>query len=107
MATRTLKARSAALVRFSVTKRAKEVHHQFATEDSAPEPVTASTPAPVVQAPVAIAPISTAAVASIEDAPVKSVEIPTAIIAKKLKKPANEVPLSNPIKNLVGGESTL
>ena len=92
-------------------KQATEVYHRFedeiAAEDGVPEPVTASAPALVVHVPVAIAPISTATVASIEDAPVKSLEILTVTIAQKLKKPANEVPLSKSIKELVGGESTL
>ena len=91
-------------------KQAKEVHRQFedvAAEDSVPEPATASTPAPVIQAPVAISSISTAAVASIKDALVKSVEISTVIIAQKLKEPANEVPVSKSIKDFVGRKSTL
>jgi len=121
MATRTLKAKyeasddSVSRIRAILchAKHAKEVYYQFedevAADDSTSEPVTGSAPAPVivVQAPVATALTPAAAAASIEDAPVKSLEILTVIIAQKLKKPANEVPLSKSIKDLVGGKSTL
>jgi fatty acid synthase subunit alpha len=121
MATRTLKAkyeagddsvsRSRAILCHA--KHAKEVYYQFEDEvatESAPEPaVTSVTPTPVatLQAPTIVTPAPTAAAASVEDAPVKSLEILTVIIAQKLKKPANEVPLSKSIKDLVGGKSTL
>ena len=107
MATRTLKAKyeagddSVSRTRAILchAKHAKEVYYQFedevAAEDGGPEPVIASAPTPA------------AAAASVEDAPVKSLEILTVIIAQKLKKPANEVPLSKSIKDLVGGKSTL
>jgi fatty acid synthase subunit alpha len=119
MATRTLKAKyeagddsvSRTRVILCHAKHVKEVYYQFedeaAVENSAPEPATSSAPAPVVQSPVATAPTPAAAAASIEDAPVKSLEVLTVIIAQKLKKPANEVPLSKTIKDLVGGKSTL
>ena len=123
MATRTLKAKyeagddSVSRTRAILchAKHAKEVYYQFedevAAEDGGPEPVISSapTPAAVIQAPIATAPTpaAAAAAASIEDAPVKSLEILTVIIAQKLKKPANEVPLSKSIKDLVGGKSTL
>ena len=119
MATRTLKAKyeasddSVSRIRAILchAKHAKEVYYQFedevAADDTTPEPATGSAPVAVVQAPVATAPTPAAAAASIEDAPVKSLEILTVIIAQKLKKPANEVPLSKSIKDLVGGKSTL
>ena len=119
MATRTLKAKyeasddSVGRIRAILchAKHAKEVYYQFedevAADDSTPEPATGSAPVVVVQAPAATAPTPAAAAASIEDAPVKSLEILTVIIAQKLKKPANEIPLSKSIKDLVGGKSTL
>lgn len=120
MATRTLKAKyeagddsvSRARAILCHAKHTKEVYYQFEDEvatESTPEPVAASAPTPVatVQAPAVAAPTPTAAATSIEDAPIKSLEILTVIIAQKLKKPANEVPLSKSIKDLVGGKSTL
>lgn len=121
MATRTLKAKyeagddSVSRTRAILchAKHTKEVYYQFDDEvatENTPEPAATSTPAPVVaQIPVAVTltPAPAAAAASIEDAPVKSLEILTVIIAQKLKKPANEVPLSKSIKDLVGGKSTL
>jgi fatty acid synthase subunit alpha, fungi type len=120
MATRTLKAkyeagddsvcRSRAILCHA--KHTKEVYYQFDDEvaaESTPEPTAASTPTPAVavQTPVVTAPAPAAAATSIEDAQIKSLEILTVIIAQKLKKPANEVPLSKSIKDLVGGKSTL
>ncbi|KAF9648674.1 fatty acid synthase [Thelephora ganbajun] len=121
MATRTLKAKyeagddSVSRTRAILchAKNTKEVYYQFedeaAAEDRAPEPPAASVPAPIVtvQAPVTAAPAPVAAAVSVQDAPIKSLEILTVIIAQKLKKPANEVPLSKSIKDLVGGKSTL
>jgi len=92
-------------------KNTKEVYYQFEDEVAAGgdthEPAAVSAPAVSVQVPVATAPVPTAAAASIEDTPIKSLEILTVIIAQKLKKPVNEVPLSKSIKDLVGGKSTL
>ena len=121
MATRTLKAKyeagddSVCRTRAILchAKHTKEVYYQFEDEviaqDTAPEPNGDSAPVPVVavQAPTAPTPTPAAAAASIEDTPIKSLEILTVIIAQKLKKPANEVPLSKSIKDLVGGKSTL
>jgi fatty acid synthase subunit beta len=44
---------------------------------------------------------------SIEDAPIKASNIQSVIVAQKLKKKVEEVPLSKSIKDLVGGKSTL
>jgi len=122
MATRTLKAKyeagddSVSRTRAILchAKHTKEVYYQFedeiSSEGGASEQAITSAPAPtvVVQAPVASAPAPpAAAAASIEDTQIKSLEILTVIIAQKLKKPANEVPLSKSIKDLVGGKSTL
>ena len=120
MATRTLKAKyeagddsvSRARAILCHAKHAKEVYYQFDDDvaiESTPEPAAASTSAPALtlQTPVVTAPAPVAAATNIEDAPIKSLEILTVIIAQKLKKPANEVPLSKSIKDLVGGKSTL
>ncbi|EPQ52677.1 hypothetical protein GLOTRDRAFT_112049 [Gloeophyllum trabeum ATCC 11539] len=124
MATRTLKAkyeaeddsvgRSRSILCHA--KHAKEIYYQYEDEPeavsveesnadfTATEPApSASTPA-LVSAPAA-APPSVAA--SIEDVPLKASEILITVIAQKLKKKIDEVPLSKSIKDLVGGKSTL
>ncbi|KIO16925.1 hypothetical protein M407DRAFT_12583 [Tulasnella calospora MUT 4182] len=124
MATRTLKAKyeaqdgSISLVRsiFCSAKHTKEIYYQFEDEpEAAPAEATTSTPgetpsaAPVpVAAPVAVAvapPVGGAA--SIPDEPIKAIDTLRVIIAQKLKKRVDEVPLSKSIKDLVGGKSTL
>ena len=119
MATRTLKAKyeagddSVSRTRAILchAKNTKEVYYQFedevVVEDSTPGPAATSAPAPVVTVHTPVAPAPAAAATSIEDVPIKSLEILTVIIAQKLKKQANEVPLSKSIKDLVGGKSTL
>jgi len=121
MATRTLKAKyeagddSVSRTRAILchAKHTKEVYYQFEDEVVAedttptPNPVVGSVPTPVTVVQTPIAPAPAAAAASIEDAPIKSLEILTVIIAQKLKKSTNEVPLSKSIKDLVGGKSTL
>ncbi|KAG1501739.1 hypothetical protein G6F52_012434 [Rhizopus delemar] len=66
----------------------------------------ASAPAP---APVAAAAPAAAAgpAAAVSDVPVTATEILHAVIAQKLKKSIDEVPMSKAIKDLVGGKSTL
>ena len=96
-------------------KHTKEVYYQFedepeAAEAAESEPAAASPAAPVaVAAPVAAAPVAPPAggAASIEDAPLKATEVLVTIIAQKLKKKVEEVPLSKSIKDLVGGKSTM
>ncbi|ORX65028.1 hypothetical protein BCR32DRAFT_212224 [Anaeromyces robustus] len=61
--------------------------------------------APVAPAPVAAAPAAPAA--SVSDAPVTATEILRAILAQKLKKSINEIPLNKSIKELSGGRSTI
>ena len=119
MATRTLKAKyeagddSVSRTRAILchAKHTKEVYYQFedevVAEDATPEPTAPSISAPVVAVQTTVVPTPATAAASIEDAPIKSLEILTVIISQKLKKPANEVPLSKSIKDLVGGKSTL
>lgn len=121
MATRTLKAKyessddsvSCTRVILCHAKNSKEVYYQYEDEPEAPAeatpaetaPVAAATPTPVA-APVAVA-VAAGPAASIEDAPIKAIEILTVIVAQKLKKRVDEVPLSKSIKDLVGGKSTL
>jgi fatty acid synthase subunit alpha len=42
-----------------------------------------------------------------EDVPIKPIDILLVIVAQKLKKRVDEIPLSKSIKNLAGGKSTL
>lgn len=123
MATRTLKAKyetqddSVTHTRliYCHAKNPKEVYYQFedepeapaATEsDSAPAPsaVAAAAPTPVAAAPAAP---PAGAVASIDDVPLKATDILAVIVAQKLKKKVEEIPLSKSVKDLVGGKSTL
>lgn len=67
-----------------------------------------STPTAVpVAAPVAAAAAPAGGAASIVDVPLKATDVLATIIAQKLKKKVDGVPLSKSIKNLVGGKSTL
>ncbi|KAF8907276.1 fatty acid synthase [Gymnopilus junonius] len=120
MATRTLKAKyeaqdgSVSISRAILchSKNTKEIYYQY--EDAAEAPAaTEEAPAPsattavaALAAPVAIA-VPSGPVASIEDVPVKAVDILLVVVAQKLKKRIDEIPLSKSIKDLVGGKSTL
>ncbi|KAI5983403.1 hypothetical protein EDD15DRAFT_2390897 [Pisolithus albus] len=96
-------------------KNAREIYYLFedeATEaptgEPAPAPAPVAVPAPVTAAVPTPTPTTVAAAAaSIEDVPLKAGEILTSIIAQKLKKKIDEVPLAKSIKDLVGGKSTL
>ena len=95
------------------SKNTKEIYYQF-EDEAAAEPEAAATseaaPAPVAQAaaPVAAAPAASAGpAASIPDEPLKAGDTLRIIIAQKLKKSVDEVPLGKSIKDLVGGKSTL
>ena len=121
MASRTLKAkyetadgsvsRSRAILCHA--KNVKEIYYQYEDElevetpaAEAPSSEASPTPAAVpVAAPPPVA--SSGPVASIEDVPVKATEILLVIVAQKLKKKVDEVPLTKSIKDLVGGKSTL
>ncbi|TFK33214.1 fatty acid synthase [Crucibulum laeve] len=121
MATRTLKAkyeaaddsisRTRAILCHS--KNVKEIYYQYEDEPEAPETEqpSESTPAAAspaaTAAPVASAPPASGPVASIEDVPIKALDILIVIVAQKLKKKVDEVPLTKTIKDLVGGKSTL
>ena len=95
------------------SKNVKEIYYQYedevevpptdeATSDSAP-PVPAAPAAPTATASVAP---PTGPVTSIEDVPVNAIDI-LLVVAQKLKKRVDEIPLSKTIKDLVGGKSTL
>jgi len=121
MATRTLKAkyetldgsisRTRAILCHS--KNVKEIYYQYEDEAEAPPAESASDAAPSAPAAAAAptAPVAVAAptgpVASIEDVPVKAIDILLVVVAQKLKKRVDEIPLSKTIKDLVGGKSTL
>ena len=122
MATRTLKAkyetldgsisRTRAILCHS--KNVKEIYYQYEDEAEAPPAESASEAAPSAPAAAAApaaAPVAVAApagpVASIEDVPVKAIDILLVVVAQKLKKRIDEIPLSKTIKDLVGGKSTL
>ncbi|KIJ66907.1 hypothetical protein HYDPIDRAFT_174219 [Hydnomerulius pinastri MD-312] len=119
MATRTLKAKyeaqddavSRKRAILCHAKNAREIYYLFEDEVSeAPAPSPEATPAAPIAAPaptlVAAAPPAGGA-AAIEDVPLKAGDILLAIIAQKLKKKVEEVPLTKTIKDLVGGKSTL
>jgi fatty acid synthase subunit alpha len=119
MATRTLKAkyeaqdssrgRSRAI--FCIAKHGKEIYYQF--EDEVEPSVEASADAAVVApsvslpAPSVAPPVPSGPSVAIEDVPIKAVDILLVVVAQKLKKKVNEIPLSKSIKDLVGGKSTL
>ncbi|QRW18188.1 fatty acid synthase subunit beta [Rhizoctonia solani] len=123
MATRTLKAKyeaadgSVSRVRQILchAKNPKEIYYQFEDEVvDAPTQTVVETPAPAaatptpVAAPVVVTPVAPAGgAAAIPDEPLKAVDTLRVIIAQKLKKKVDEVPISKAIKDLVGGKSTL
>lgn len=97
-------------------KDAKEIYYDVdpvVEEPEAPAPdaapaagaATSTTPAAApAAAPVAVPPPPSAGpAAAVEDAPVSAVDILRALIAQKLKKGLQEVPLNKAIKDLVGG----
>ncbi|GLB40343.1 putative protein with domain of unknown function (DUF1729) [Lyophyllum shimeji] len=123
MATRTLKAKyetsddsvSRSRVILCHAKNVKEIYYQYEDEleaspaENAPaEPAATSAPVAVqAAAPVPVAAAPSGPVAAVEDVPIKAIDILTVIVAQKLKKRVDEVPLSKSIKDLVGGKSTL
>ncbi|KZP00458.1 fatty acid synthase [Calocera viscosa TUFC12733] len=121
MATRTLKAKYEAQddsigrtrVILCAAKNIKEIYYQFEDEVAEEAPASTDTAAPAAAAapahvavPVAAAPPSGGA-AEVPDEPLKAVDTLRIIVAQKLKKKVEEVPLSKTIKDLVGGKSTL
>mmetsp|Transcript_8197 Transcript_8197/g.8128 ORF Transcript_8197/g.8128 Transcript_8197/m.8128 type:complete len:1882 (+) Transcript_8197:146-5791(+) len=80
-----------------------------AKEEAAPAEAAAPA-APAAAAPVAAAPAPAAAagpVASIPDEPVKASLLLHVLVAQKLKKSLDAIPMSKAIKDLVGGKSTV
>ena len=120
MATRTLKAKYEAQddsithprVILCHAKNGKEIYYQFedvpmaveteAVPDAAPTP--SSAPTQVVAVPI---PAPSGPATSVEDVPLKAQDVLNIIVAQKLKKKVEEVPVSKSIKELVGGKSTL
>ena len=98
-------------------KDAKEIYYDVEPEEEEAAPATGAQDASSGQtAPAAPTPASSAApsppasagpAAAVEDAPVKAVDILRALVAQKLKKALQDIPLSKAIKDLVGGKSTL
>ncbi|KAH6976312.1 fatty acid synthase subunit alpha reductase [Ilyonectria sp. MPI-CAGE-AT-0026] len=105
------------------SKDAKEIYYEADPIEDDPEPASpssapaetsssASAAATAAAATAATAPTptpapSTGPAVQVPDAPVQATDIVRALIAQKLKKPLNEVPLDKAIKDLVGGKSTL
>ncbi|KAI8145418.1 fatty acid synthase [Fennellomyces sp. T-0311] len=101
------------------SKDSKDIYYEFedaVVEEAAPAdaaPAAAAAAAAAAPTPAA-APVAAAAPAPsagpaepVSDVPVTAVEIIHCVIAQKLKKSVDEVPLSKAIKDLVGGKSTL
>ncbi|KAH8117927.1 fatty acid synthase [Phellopilus nigrolimitatus] len=113
MATRTLKAkyetqddsvsRTRAILCHS--KNTKEIYYEF--EDEVIEADVGATVDTTPAAPAAAAAAAPVPATSIADEPLKAVDTLRVIIAQKLKKNVDEIPLSKSIKDLVGGKSTL
>ena len=88
-------------------KDAKEIYYDVDPVEDEPEPVAAesassSAPAAAASAPAAAAPPPGAGpAAQVPDAPVQAIEIVRSLIAQKLKKPLQEIPLSIAIKDFV------
>ena len=95
-------------------KNVNEIYYQYEDEAEAPpaEPASDATPlAPTAANAAPTAPVAVAAptgpVASIEDVPIKAINILLIIVAQKLKKQIDEIPLLKTIKDLVGRKLTL
>ncbi|KAF8206176.1 fatty acid synthase [Mycena galopus ATCC 62051] len=113
MATRTLKAKyeteddsiSRTRTILCHAKNVKEIYYQFEDELEAPSASEsdAAEASPSVPAPLPPQPPSL----HHRGRPIKAIDILSVIVAQKLKKRVDEVPLSKSIKDLVGGKSTL
>lgn len=73
------------------------------TESSSPATESAPVPAAAAPAPAA----ASGPVEQVSDTPVKASEVLQALVAQKLKKGLDQVPLTKAIKDLVGGKSTV
>ncbi|KAI8824957.1 uncharacterized protein EV422DRAFT_605412 [Fimicolochytrium jonesii] len=122
MAARTLKIKFEAYddavtqrrAQFNTTKDRTDIYYAFKDEVEAEEEPTPAAAAPKTQpAAVATAPAPVAAAAPraasapVADEPITAKEILMALIAQKLKKTLEDIPLTKSIKDLVGGKSTL
>jgi fatty acid synthase subunit alpha len=123
MATRTLKAKyersddavTHSRVILCHSKNPKEIYYQYEDElteapsvESEAAPTAAAPTAPAA-APAAVATPAPPAggAAAVADAPITATEVLAVIVAQKLKKGVNEIPMSKSIKDLVGGKSTM
>jgi len=92
-------------------KNPKEIYYQFEDEPeaAAPEPAAPAVAVEVSAASIAVVapPTSSGPVAQIPDEPLRAIDTLLVIIAQKLKKRVEEIPLNKAIKDLVGGKSTL
>jgi fatty acid synthase subunit alpha len=94
-------------------KDAKEIYYDVDPVEEEPEPAAAqaSSSSPAAAAPAPAAPAAAAAppppsagpAAQVPDAPVQAIDIVRALVAQKLKKSIQDIPLSKAIKDLVGG----
>lgn len=96
-------------------KDAKEIYYDVDPVEDEPEPAAGSTDAPAsggassTAAPASASatapppPPSSGPAAQVPDVPVQAIDIVRALIAQKLKKPLQDIPLSKAIKDLVGG----
>jgi fatty acid synthase subunit alpha len=92
-------------------KDAKEIYYDVDPVEEEPEPAASEAgPSSASAAPVSAAPAAAAApaasagpAAQVPDAPVQAVDIVRSLVAQKLKKPLQDIPLSKAIKDLVGG----
>jgi len=96
------------------SKEGKEIYYNVDPPEPVEEAAAAVAPAaapPAAPAPVAIPAPAAAAPAGpatqIDDVPVKATEIVHAVVAQKLKKSIDDIPVQKAIKDLVGGKSTL
>ena len=106
---------------YCTSKDTKEIYYTADPVEEEPTPAPAagadsSQPAAPTSAPSAPPAAAAAAppphpragpVAPVEDAPVKAADVLRALIAHKLKKNLNDVPMGKAIKDLVSGKSTL
>ncbi|KAK4192396.1 fatty acid synthase subunit alpha [Podospora australis] len=98
-------------------KDANEIYYTPDPVEEEPEPAAAaeasssSAAAAPAAAPAAAAaappPPGAGPAAAVPDAPVQALDIVRALVAQKLKKGLQDIPLSKAIKDLVGGKSTL
>ncbi|GMM28780.1 trifunctional fatty acid synthase subunit [Martiniozyma asiatica (nom. inval.)] len=125
MATRTIKAKyesydAALSLQRQVLCYSKDQKEIYYTPDPAdlaePEAAAPVAAAPVAAAPVAAAPVAAAPVAAapasgpvadVADQPVSAALVLHTLVAHKLKKSLDEIPMSKAIKDLVGGKSTV